>query len=139
MGFWVYGFMGLWVFMSVNECHGCIWVSMGAYGCLWVSMIVYGFLGVYGCLWGLEVSGYLWVLMGVMTAYGYYIQTFKILPIFSFKNPRRFENPRKHLKSHMCYKKKPMHHEGKGLYRPVCFQYSSMKFLFSPLVHNILL
>ena len=32
-----------------------------------------------------------------------------------------------------------MHHRGEGLYRLVCFQYSSIKSLFSPLVHNILL
>ena len=32
-----------------------------------------------------------------------------------------------------------MHHGGEGIYRLVCFQYSSIKSLFSPLVHNILL
>ena len=32
-----------------------------------------------------------------------------------------------------------MHHGGEGLYWLVCFQYSSIKFLSSPLVHNTLL
>ena len=63
--------------------------------------------------------------MGGMNVHGYYIWTLKILPIFSFKNPRRFEYSKKRLKSHMCYKKKRMHHGGEGLYRLVCFQYSS--------------
>ena len=79
------------------------------------------------------------------------------MTIFSFKNPTTFENSKKRLKSHMCYKKSRMHHGGEGPYRLVCFQYlfpapathspatrtenshSSIKSLFSPLVHNILL
>ena len=134
---WV--FMGiyerLWMFMGISEClrvsmgvYGCLWVFMsiyGSHGCLWVSMGAYGFLGIYGYLWVARMSvDYIWTL--------------KILPIFSFKNLRRFENFKKRLKSHMCYKKLRMHHGGEGLYRLVCFQYSSIKFLFSPLVHNIL-
>ena len=78
----VYGFLGV---------YGYLWVSMGLYRCLWVSMGVYGFLGIY------DYCG--------MSFYRYYIQTFKILPIFSFKNSRRFENYEKRLKSHMCHKK----------------------------------
>ena len=74
------------------------------------------FRSVYGGLW---VSGCLWILMGVMSIHGYYIQGLKILPILSFKNPRRFENSRKRLKSYMCYKKERMHHGGEGLYRLV--------------------
>ena len=113
---WVFiGLYGwLWVFMSVNGCHGllwvfmgfwismgiyrCPWVYIGVYGCLWVPICVFRFLGVCGGLW---VSGYLWVLRGGMNLYGYYIWTLKILPIFSFKNPRRFENSKKRLKSHI--------------------------------------
>ena len=72
------------------------WVYMVVYGCLWV------FMGVHGGLW---ISGCLWVLMGGMSVYGYYIETSTILPIFSFKNPRRFENSKNRLKSHMSYKK----------------------------------
>ena len=68
------------------------WVS----GCLWVSMDVYGH-GSWMSVMG--VYGYLWVSMGF---YGF-------LLILSFKNSRRFENPRKRLKSHLCYKKKRMH------------------------------
>ena len=59
--------------------------------------------------------------MGGMSVYRYYIWTLKILPIFSFKNPRRFENSKTRLKSHMCY------------------ILVNKKTLFSPLVHNILL
>ena len=129
---WVYmGVYGcLWASMGI---YGCLWVCMGVYGFLWfyaylwvswVSMGVYGFLGVYGYSWTfmgfygcLLVSGCLWVpigaygflglrvLMGIIGVYAYYIWELKILPIFSFKNPRRFENLRKRLKSHMCYKK----------------------------------
>ena len=51
-----------------------------------------GVMDVYGGLW---VSGNLWVLMVGMSVYGYYIQKLKILPIFPFKNPRRFENSKK--------------------------------------------
>ena len=69
-------------------------------------------MGVYGGLW---ISGRLWVLMGGMSVYGYYISTLKILPIFSFKNPRRFKNSKKRLKSHMCYNKWRMRHGGGGL------------------------
>ena len=130
----VYGYLWLsWVFMGIYErlwmfmgVYGCLWVFMsiyGSHGCLWVSMGAYGFLGIYGYLWVARMSvDYIWTL--------------KILPIFSFKNLRRFENFKKRLKSHMCYKK--LHHGGEGLYRLVCFQYSSIKSLFSPLVHNIL-
>ena len=61
-----------------------LWVPIGIYefvcvcvdGCLWVPMDVYGFSRVYG----------------------YYIYTIKICLIFSFKNHRGVENPRKRLK-----------------------------------------
>ena len=43
--------------------------------------------------------------MGGMSVYGYYILTSKIFPILSSKNPRRFENSKKRLKSLMCYEK----------------------------------
>ena len=100
----------------------------------WLSM------GIYGC------HGSICVFTGI---YGFDIWTLKILPIFSFKTARRLRNPRS-LKSHMYYKKKKrMHHGGEGFYRSVCFQYlfpacteqlhSSIKSLFSPVVHNILL
>ena len=75
---------------------------MGVYRCLWVLIGVYEFLGFYGCLW----------VSGSMGIYGYhgclcvlYLNIKNIAYIFSFKNPRRFENLRKRLKSHMCYKK----------------------------------
>ena len=107
----LWAFMGFWMSMTI---YGCPWVYIlvGVYGCLWVPIGVFRFLGVYGYLWvswgfigvhgGLWVSGYLWVLTGAMNVY---IWTLKILPIFSFKNPRRFENSTKRLKSYMCYKK----------------------------------
>ena len=67
----------LWVFMSFYECHGyvygCIWVLMGVNECLWVFVRFYGFLDVKDVYEGLWVSWYLWVLMGVMSVYGYYI------------------------------------------------------------------
>ena len=78
-------YRSLWMFTGIYGCHGCLWVFMGVYEGLWVS-------------------GYPWVLMGGMIVYGY-IQTLKILRIFSFQNPRRFEKFKKRLKSHMCYKK----------------------------------
>ena len=37
-------------------------MTMGIYECLWMFMDIYGFLGVYG---------YLWVLMGGKSVYGY--------------------------------------------------------------------
>ena len=158
MGFYGYIWVsvGLWVFMGVMGIYGCLCVSMDVYRYLWASMDVYGYFwvssGIYGCLWvPVGVYEYLWESWVSMGAYGFlgiygylwvarmsvdYIWTLKILPIFSFKNLRRFENFKKRLKSHMCYKK--LHHGGEGLYRLVCFQYSSIKSLFSPLVHNIL-
>ena len=63
---------------------------MGLYTCLWVSMSTYRCFWIYRCLWGF--MGF-WVSMGIlggMSVYGYYIEKLKILPIFSFKNLRRF-------------------------------------------------
>ena len=103
---WVYiGVYGcLWVFMSMGL-HRCLWVSMSTYRCFWVLAYLWVFIGVMGVYRGLWISGCLWVLMGGMSVYRYYIKTLKILPILSFRNPRRFENSKKRLKSHMCYKK----------------------------------
>ena len=96
---YVYLITGFWVSIGIYE---CLWVSMGIcgflgiYGYLWVSCCLWLFMGVYGCLHTcLWVSG----SMGIMGVYAYYIETLKIMPIFSFKNLR------KRLKSHMCYKK----------------------------------
>ena len=58
-----------------------------------VAMGIYGFLGVYRYTYWCHES--LWVL---------YLNVENIAHS-SFKNPRRIENPRKRLKSHMCYKK----------------------------------
>ena len=62
---------------------------MGVYGSLWM------FMGIYECLWVSGCHGCLCVL---------YLNI-KILPIFSFKKPKRFQNLIKRLQSHMCYKK----------------------------------
>ena len=48
----------LWVFLSVYECHGCLWVSMpmSVDGYLRVSMDIYGYSWFFG---------YIWVFIGV--------------------------------------------------------------------------
>ena len=110
--------MGVYGFLAV---YGCLCVS----GCLW---FLWGVMSFYECLW---------VLMGVMGVYGYYTWKFEILLIFLFKNPR------KRLKSHVCYKKLAYASRGKETSSTRvlgCFQYwhSSINPLFFPLVHNIL-
>ena len=103
--------MGVMGFYGSLGVYGYLWVSIGLYRCLWVSMSTYRCFWIFGCIWvfmgfigaygGLWVSGYIWVLMGGMGVYGYYIKTLKILPIFSFKNPRRFGTP-KNVLNHTC-------------------------------------
>ena len=66
----IYGYCeplwSLWVFLSVYECHGCLWVSMRIYGCLWVLMGIYECLWIFMCIYGfLGLYGYLWVSMGL--------------------------------------------------------------------------
>ena len=114
----VYGY--LWVSQVSLGIYGYLWVPMHTYMSFWLSVDVYGFLcvcmGICGCLWVsgclwvfMDDYGCLWVPMGVyrfLGVYGYYIWKLKMLSIFSFKNPRRFENSIKCLKSHMWYKKK---------------------------------
>ena len=80
----------LWVFMSVMGVYQCLWISMDVYGYLWVPM---GAMGIHGCLRCLWISQ---VPMSIYWCHGcLWVLYLKILPIFSFKNPRRFETPQK--------------------------------------------
>ena len=134
----------LWVFMGFCECFwvsGCLWVFMGVYGCLWVTMGTYRFLWVYGCLWGL--MGF-WVSMGT---YGWheclwvlYLNNKNIAYFLIQESQSIWKLQKTSEITHVFtqIKKYRMHHGGEGLNWLVCFQYPSIKSLFSPFVHNIL-
>ena len=115
--------------MGIYGClwlYGCLWVLLRVSECLWVFT---GVMDVYGCLWGF--MGF-WVSMDTYGCHKcLWVLYLKIKNIAQFL----IQEPHKRLKSHMCYKKMAYAPQRRGL---VCFQYSSIKSLFSPLVHNIL-
>ena len=136
--------MSLWMFMGIYE---YLWIFMGFYGCygyLWVSMGAYGLLGVYGYLWVsmgvyrfLVVYEYLrvaWVSMGIIFKHKKYC-------LFSYLRTLEDSKTPKNVRNHTCIKKNSVCTTGRGILSTRVFSVnsqSSIKSLFSPLVHNIL-